>query len=327
MWLLSTDRAELQFFSDTSNIPGGYAILSHTWSGAEQTFQDMRDLRERCEAENTNPRDLASPKIRNVCIIAEQDGYQWVWVDNCCIDKTSSTELSEAINSMFRWYSCAEVCYAYLEDVPTDCVPEQRGSAFRKSRWHTRGWTLQELLAPALVIFMSKDWVRIGTKHELADVLRDITNIRALFLKRERTCFVASVAERMSWASTRQTTRVEDEAYCLLGLFGINMPTIYGEGRQAFQRLQQEIARTSFDTSLFAWGNVMNHASNPVKLAELRGDCGRRGHDRCFLFASSPREFSYDTGPVFYTPTLDDPLQPYLRPRWKNYHEAHVSIA
>ena len=124
MWLISADRAELHFFPDPSRIPGGYAILSHTWHGTEQSFQDIRELQIRCRSTKHNPRDFASLKIRNACLVAERDGYRWVWVDSCCIDKTSSTELSEAINSMFRWYSCAEVCYAYLEDVPSDCTPE-----------------------------------------------------------------------------------------------------------------------------------------------------------------------------------------------------------
>ena len=141
MWLLSTDRAELHYFSRTFDADGGYAILSHTWDEDEQTFQEVRAISERCRRNEANPRDdlELSPKIRGLCILAEEHGYQWAWADSCCIDKTSSSELSEAVNSMYRWYSDCEVCYAYLADVPSDCVLDAPNSAFRRSRWHTRG--------------------------------------------------------------------------------------------------------------------------------------------------------------------------------------------
>ena len=325
MWLVSTDRAELHFFPDPSRVPGGYAILSHTWNEQEQTFQETRALQEHCTVTLENPRELSSAKIRNACLIAEQDGYRWIWIDTCCIDKTSSTELSEAINSMFRWYACAEVCYAHLEDVPSGCARtlEQPGSAFRRARWHTRGWTLQELLAPALVVFVSNEWANLGTKQDLAPLLSSITGIRVSVLARRKTFFVASVAERMSWASRRHTRRVEDEAYCLLGLFGINMPTIYGEGRQAFQRLQQEIARQSIDTSLFAWGNTYtakDEVRSPVKLKRMWADFHGLSKEGRFLFAPSPR--SFDGRTVYFTPSLSDPIQPYLPWRWRS----HVSV-
>ena len=319
MWLLSTDRAELHFFSDPANIQGGYAILSHTWTGKEQTFQDTRSLQQRCEVSKENPRDLSSDKVRNCCILAERDRYRWVWIDSCCIDKTSSTELSEAINSMFRWYSFAEVCYAFLEDVPSDCVLDQPGSAFRKSRWHTRGWTLQELIAPALVVFVAQDWTQIGTKKELAQLLNNITGIWVTVLNRKTSYLRSSVAVRMSWASRRHTTRIEDEAYCLLGLFNINMPTIYGEGRQAFQRLQQEIAKQSFDSSLFAWGSIYtanNEIRTPATIQKVWSDFHGVTQDFTCLLALSPRKFT--TGTVYYTPMQSSPLQPYLPFRWKS---------
>ena len=107
MWLLNTHRAELQFFPTPHNVPKGYAILSHVWDGEEQSFHDIQALRAQCASTGANPRDLASSKIRNFCVLAEQHGYDWVWIDTCCIDKSSSAELSEAINSMFRWYSLA----------------------------------------------------------------------------------------------------------------------------------------------------------------------------------------------------------------------------
>ncbi|KAI6002305.1 hypothetical protein F5J12DRAFT_906395 [Pisolithus orientalis] len=146
-----------------------------------------------------------------------RDGYTWLWIDTCCIDKRSSAELSEAINSMYRWYRNSQMCYVYLND------------------WFSRGWTLQELVAPKEAEFFNKSWVSIGIKQDLTSLLEDITRIP------EKS--VRAVAHIMSWAADRKTTRVEDRAYSLLGLFGVNMPMLYGEGSKAFQRLQLEIIR------------------------------------------------------------------------------------
>ena len=263
MWLLSTYRAELHYFPDTRSLSEGFAILSHTWLGAEQTFQQVRDICARCKQSGQNPRDLVSDKIRNCCITAERDGYKWLWIDSCCIDKSSSTELSEAINSMFDWYVLAEVCYAYLEDVHKD--PEDDESEFLEARWHTRGWTLQELLAPAVLVFLSANWKPIGTKHSLSSMVSMATGIPEEYITREWDMFQAPVSQRMSWASERKTTRVEDEAYCLLGIFSINMPTLYGEGRRAFQRLQLEIVKQSQDTTLLASSQKCRRYCNPIK--------------------------------------------------------------
>ena len=320
MWLLSTDRAELHFFATPESVTGGYAILSHTWGhGNEQSFQEIQALRERCAVSGENPRDLASPKIRECCILAERHGYQWLWVDSCCIDKTSSTELSEAINSMFRWYSLAEVCFAYLEDVERDCVLDAAGSAFRTARWHLRGWTLQELIAPMLVIFVSRDWQVIGNKVELAPLLQQVTGVWRQVFTREVHYSVISVAQRMSWASNRSTTRIEDEAYCLMGLFNVNMPTLYGEGRQAFQRLQHEIMKQSVDTSLFAWGHGINSESvTPVEPAEMYQYFNTSSQNHVYLLANSPRSFVKPFGrTVRFTPSATYPLQPYLDWQWK----------
>ncbi len=320
MWLLSTDRAELHFFASPESVTGGYAILSHTWGHDEQSFQQIQALRERCAASGENPRDLAAPKIRECCILAERHGFQWLWVDSCCIDKTSSTELSEAINSMFRWYSLAEVCFAYLEDVESDCVLDAPGSTFRTSRWHSRGWTLQELIAPMLLIFVSQDWKVIGNKVELAPLLQRITGIWRQVLTREVHYSVISVGQRMSWASNRNTTRVEDEAYCLMGLFNVNMPTIYGEGRQAFQRLQHEIIKKSLDTSLFAWGFGINSESvTPVEPQEIYQHFNTSSQNHVYLLADSPRSFvkPFAGQIVRFTPSATYPLQPYLDWQWK----------
>lgn len=206
-------------------------------------------------------------------------------MDTSCIDKASSTELSEAINSMFAWYRDAAVCYAYLADVLTSGDPRRPGSAFRYSRWFTHGWTLQELIAPRIVVFLSREWDVIGTKESLADLIEDITGIDCDVLTHRKSHNDISVAARMSWAAQRITTRVEDHAYCLLGIFNIVMHPIYGEGEHAFIRLQEEILRRIPDDSIFAWeshvydttfvlpstsspsgpnASVRDHANNPI---------------------------------------------------------------
>ncbi|PIL26306.1 hypothetical protein GSI_12062 [Ganoderma sinense ZZ0214-1] len=287
MWLLSTDRAELHYFARNFDAIGGYAVLSHTWSGDEQTLQAVRAIGERCRASGTNPRDdpALSSKVRRCCILAEKHGYRWVWIDSCCIDKTSSSELSEAINSMFRWYKEAEVCFAYLADVPSDCKLHAPDSAFWKSRWHTRGWTLQELIAPDFLIFLSADWLELGHRAELAALLEQITRVPSEVLTGDIAPAQWSVSIRMSWASSRKTTRVEDEAYCLMGLFGISMPTNYGEGKKAFIRLQYEIMQHNPDMSLFAFGYPVDqdHDLNFQPQEQVNGSWQ-------FLMTDSPRE-------------------------------------
>ena len=322
MWLLSTDRAELHFFASPEAVIGGYAILSHTWGSDEQTFQETQALRERCKKTGANPRDLATAKVRESCILAYRHGYRWLWNDTCCIDKASSSELSEAINSMFLWYSLAEVCYAYLHDVESSDILDAPTSAFRSSRWHTRGWTLQELIAPFFVVFLSRDWEIIGNKANIAPLLEEVTGISSQVLTREVHYSTVSVAARMRWASRRTTTRVEDEAYSLMGLFDVNMATIYGEGMKAFQRLQREILNQSSDTSLFAWGreaesSVEHSPVSPETYKALSFDRFLSSLDDIYLLAPSPKSFVEPYGPaVRYTPSARDPLQPYLKEQW-----------
>ncbi|RPD70450.1 HET-domain-containing protein [Lentinus tigrinus ALCF2SS1-7] len=315
MWLLSTSRAELRFFAATAAVTGGYAILSHTWSSHEDSFQDIRLIEERCKLTSENPRDLVSPKIRHCCLVAESHGYSWLWIDSCCIDKTSSSELTEALNSMFRWYSQAEVCYALLEDVSSACVLDAPDSDFRRSRYHTRGWTLQELIAPQLVIFFSREWQQLGVKSELGGLLEEVTGVSRKVLTGESHFSKYSLAVRMSWASGRSTTRLEDEAYCLMGLFGVNMPALYGEGRQAFQRLQCEIVKQSVDTSLFAWGKTVSQVDLRNYTSHHTNRAANCLNDVQYLFAPSPS--SFQAGCAYYTPRLKKPLQPYLAWQWK----------
>ncbi|KAK0102259.1 hypothetical protein ONS95_005881 [Cadophora gregata] len=233
MRLLNTTTLLLEEFIG-DNIPG-YAILSHRWENEEVTFQDLREGR--------GPNMPGYSKITGCCRQARLDGWKYAWVDSCCIDKTSSAELSEAINSMFKWYKDSQVCYVYLSDVKCR-------SGFGRSQWFTRGWTLQELLAPEFLIFFDKNWKDIDTKLRLLGELSSITGISTQYLADPEG---ASVAQIMSWASARHTTRIEDQAYCLMGLFGIHMRPLYGEGNKAFLRLQLEILRTSDDETIFAW--------------------------------------------------------------------------
>ncbi|KAJ4292903.1 hypothetical protein N0V88_005563 [Collariella sp. IMI 366227] len=198
------------------------------------------------------------------------------WIDTCCIDKSSSAELSEAINSMFRWYREAEVAYAFLSDVDADEDPRLLGSSFRSARWFTRGWTLQELIAPGVIYFYGAGWKEIGSRSSLVRLICNITGISSGYF-RTGDLSQFSAAQRMSWAANRKTTRPEDEAYCLLGLFDINMPLLYGEGQRAFVRLQEEILRQSEDDSLFSHNEVCILATSAREFIECSGTDKREG--------------------------------------------------
>ena len=253
MRLLNTSTIQFREFHG-NQIPY-YAILSHTWGAEEVSFDEMQDGKGKDKA--------GYKKIADCCALAASDGWDYVWIDTCCINKSSSAELTEAINSMFQWYRKAQVCYAYLADVPSGWKSYHTvNPAVRRSRWFTRGWTLQELLAPATVIFLNESWVEIGTKSSFSELISSATGIARSDMANFRD---ANVAVKMSWAANRETTRTEDIAYCLMGLFGVNMPLLYGEGRNAFIRLQLEILKMSDDETIFAWEGET--ASNPGLLA------------------------------------------------------------
>ncbi|KAF2834007.1 heterokaryon incompatibility, partial [Ophiobolus disseminans] len=211
-----------------------YAILSHTWGREEVTFRDFVD--------GTAHKKSGYRKIFWCGKQAAHDGLQFLWVDTCCINKSSSAELTEAINSMFAWYQHAEKCYAYLYDVSwpglesRGPVPKRTLQELSRSRWFTRSWTLQELLAPKSVEFFTAGWVRIGDKHSLLQEIHETTRIPIRAIE-GAALSEFSVEERLSWASQRTATHQEDEAYSLLGIFGIFLPTIYGEGKFAYARL------------------------------------------------------------------------------------------
>ena len=221
-----------------------YAVLSHTWQVDEVLYHDILN-----STASNPPRKKGWHKIQSCCQRAREDNFEWVWIDTCCIDKTNSTELSMSINSMFEWYAKSSVCYAYLADVKASQFPFRVDSQ-QYSRWFTRGWTLQELLAPHFVIFLDGDWEDIGTRSSLASQVSRCTGIKVEELNDFQSC---NIATKMSWAASRNTSVMEDEAYCLLGLFDVHMPLIYGEGRNAFTRLQKELITRHDDESVFAW--------------------------------------------------------------------------
>ncbi|KAG8423174.1 hypothetical protein J3458_000088 [Metarhizium acridum] len=280
MRLLNVHSLELKYFVGEPGygVPQ-YAILSHVWGDGEISFQEMTQIVHL----STPASRKGLQKILGFCDKAKSDGHSWVWIDTCCIDKSSSAELSEAINSMFNWYRNAATCYAYLVDVASDEDPAGPQSAFRSSKWFTRGWTLQELLAPFEVAFLARDWRELGAKSDLGSIITEITRIDQQVLS---ACVWddVSVAAIMSWAANRRTTRVEDEAYCLMGLFNVNMPLIYGEGRNAFYRLQLEIIKSSDDQSIFAW---TCEPEGPFRFSLYEQDSRPLG-----MLATSPRAFA-----------------------------------
>jgi hypothetical protein len=245
MRLINTSN--FAFEEVTDEIIPPYAILSHTWGEGEVTFLDMSAG---ISSASLKPGFI---KIKYCCEEACRDGLPYAWVDTCCIDKSSSAELSEAINSMFRWYQQSKICYVYLSDFVDSEVEPAFFNEFAKCRWFTRGWTLQELLAPSAVKFFNMKWTFIGSRSDLSIALSKTTRIGEEIIEGHLPISSASVACRMSWAATRTTTRIEDMAYSLLGIFEINMPLLYGEGHRAFLRLQEEIIKESQDQSIFAW--------------------------------------------------------------------------
>lgn len=293
MRLINVHSHEIREFHE-GGIPR-YAILSHTWGEPEDevTFQDMTMLRQSVSTNLSGSslkvtgieikRRPGFEKILFACQQAREDGLQWAWVDTCCIDKTSSAELDESIMSMYRWYEHSNQCYAYLSDVPTDLVGDRLDSRLRVSRWFTRGWTPQELIAPRKVTFFGQAWRRLGSRSTLSRTIHDITRVPEKLLRCETNNQLSdlchySAAQKMSWAARRECKRIEDVAYCLLGLFNIYMGLHYGEGNQAFVRLQEEILKKTVDHTLFAWTGPAEDGLLECQMADS-------------IFASSPLNF------------------------------------
>lgn len=257
MRFIQTKTYELKEFGTLPSPQ--YAVLSHTWLQSEPdrpdiireiTYQDMQNHLKKIKDGNYKTQGWA--KLKSYCNLAAEDGWEYAWMDTCCIDKTNPADTQEAINAMFRWYHDAGICYAHLDGVNSKDLAHNH-EKFRNARWFERGWTLQELLAPLDLMFVDQYWKRLGTKGEwIEDVaaacrmsVDDVTNFDR-----------CSLAAKLSWASHRKTTLKEDEAYCLLGLFGISMPLCYGEDQLAFRRFQIELIKVYEDPSIFAWSTV-----------------------------------------------------------------------
>lgn len=282
-WIPAALDSDASICSDTSMAWAPFAFIS---------FQDIEY--------EAYPTVFAHPelsnKIKGFCTVAREAGFHLAWNDVCCIDQTSSAELSEAINSMYEWYRLSDMCYVYLADVSDGDVPWELFK-FRESKWHRRGWTLQELIAPERIVFLTETWNVLGTKIGLAKTLEKVTGVDFDILVGRALLDSVSVARRMSWAAKRETTRVEDRAYSLLGIFGLHMSPIYGEGENAFLRLQEEIIRTIPDQSIFAWGDGCTlRPSNEREWAMQ--ECswfGTNSDEHRSLLASSPTSFSHSS--------------------------------
>ncbi|KAI1385003.1 HET-domain-containing protein [Hypoxylon trugodes] len=273
MWLLNTETLSLEAFGEAEVRERPYAILSHTWGTEEVLFHELQGGRAAVEHR------AGWTKTTSFCATALECGFAYAWMDTCCIDKRNSADLSEAINSMNKYYYDAAVCFIHLEDVQvvaqsmgTLATREQLIAGVCASRWLTRGWTLQELVTPCQRRFFAADWSEIDGGVDLLDAIAKSTEISRALLEDRDQVFGFCVGERIKWIAKRQTTREEDMAYSLMGLCKVNMPVLYGEGAaNAFGRLQREIMQSSFDMSIFAW----------------RGDYESSG-----LLAQSPADFA-----------------------------------
>lgn len=282
MRLINCKTLTLETYEHSEAPP--YAILSHTWGDDEVLFQDFL-LPEVREAEH------GWRKIELTCRQAAADGLSHAWVDSCCINKESSSELSESINSMFRWYAHSTHCYVFLTDYhlpPSPSAPRDITS----SKWFTRGWTLQELIAPPRLSFFDADWKFVGTKRDLGADIASCTRINLNLLTATTIEDIrigldeCTVAMRMSWAARRKTKRPEDLAYCLLGIFDLSMPMLYGEGERAFTRLQEMIIQETNDMSIFAWQTSSDFAPATEFSDREEGGAGYSG-----VLAERPSDF------------------------------------
>ncbi|KAH8896349.1 hypothetical protein GQ53DRAFT_852500 [Thozetella sp. PMI_491] len=264
MKLLCTATLQLYTFRSATHIPP-YAALSSCWKEGDVFWVDSM-------SDTSDPSDSDDEKVKTACSVAQGLGYSWLWAHTACVDKSSTEELSEAINSNFRWFQNCQVCIVYLDDV--NYVQEDLESQLRGCGWLQRCWTLQELIAPQSVEFYDSQWTPIGNKRLLLSLLSDITKVDVAALESSECLSDFSVGRKMSWAAHRQATLPEDVAYSLLGIFGVNMSIIYGEGPIAFLRLQDEILRATDDATILAWQS----SGSP----EYRG-----------LFATSPSDFSH----------------------------------
>lgn len=255
--LSSHERGKLQDGSTDppTNDPAAPGPAARSLPVEDEECPPYEEVEESSTEDQSTARSLRArhgyQKILNIAEHCRVSQIGYFWIDTCCIDKTSSLEVTEAVLSAYRWYRDATVCFMYLADVPPTDVLHDRDSVFRRSWWFTRGWTLIELIAPTARVWFDQDWNFIFPETPL---ISEITGIDEPYLESASPTF-ACVAKRMSWAAHRSTTRQEDVAYCLMGLFDVSMQVLYGEGPQnAFMRLQRKILKTTVDPSIFVWG-------------------------------------------------------------------------
>ena len=249
-----------------------YAILSHCWQEDEVDFEAVNTL-----TRDTLQNHPSGTKVIRSCREARRQGLKWLWIDSCCIDEV---ERSKAINSMYRWYQCSKVCFTYLHDV-ADAFPQKVDDETKWPRWLFRGWTLQELIAPAKLIFFNQKWDEIGDRASLATTLNNITRLPKILLQhndpgpvKRELADTFSVAQIMSWAADRETTEPEDRAYSLVGLFGVSLDVMYGEGASdASQRLQEVLIKEYGDQSIFSWSTPPKTGSVLAESPADFGDC------------------------------------------------------
>lgn len=336
MKLLHTGSLNLHEFPEDN--PPRYGTLSYTWGppADELSHRDVKDGADLCV--RTSP---SAHRVKLASQRAREMGYDYIWIDTLCIDQTSSAEVSEGVNASYRWISKADCCLVHLSDLPassspdTSCIDEEE---LRRCRWFRRGWTLQELVAPRQLVLYDCDWNRRGDKktETVRQLLARVSGVEEAVLEDPACVRGISLGRRMAWAAGRLTSRPEDRAYSLLGLCGVNMPIIYGEGDRAFFRLQEEVLKNSVDLSLLLWrqapllghrrrrssfgasedggdgDNAAYHSSGDEDCGHTawhsrHGDRSRGGQMFRGILARSPDEFAHITATCDYA--LRTPFQ------------------
>ncbi|THV01252.1 HET-domain-containing protein [Dendrothele bispora CBS 962.96] len=226
--MINTSSLELEDFEDGVSIPH-YAILSHTWGAEEIGYHEFDRL--------ISKKKESLQKIVGACMRARSDGLRYLWIDTCCINQEDQTDVHRNVKNMYSYYRNSRICYAYLVDTDMQDVVE---SGFGQSRWFTRGWTLQELLAPPEVIFFDSHWGYMGTRTKLRKEISGVTGIPEYIARNPISLRHVDVQERMSWSVLRKTSRSVDRAYCLFGILGVSIEPNYNEDLvTAINRLQE----------------------------------------------------------------------------------------
>ncbi|CAH0058672.1 unnamed protein product [Clonostachys solani] len=270
MRLLKWNNGDVCLVDAPEKIPP-YAILSHTWGpkDTEVSFEDVINKEGKGKA--------GYDKIRFCGEQAQRDGLEYFWIDTCCIDKSSSAELSESLNSMFKWYRDSEACYVYLSDVSENQSQPGWELSFRNCKWFTRGWTLQELLAPAKIKFFTSKSEYLGDKESLGQLIHDITKIPIEALHGSCPLSKFATMDRCAWMNGRDTTRPEDQAYALLGIVDAYLPLMYGYGKDKamlelheaiYAREKQNISIVQVDQFL----SIHHYSDARLRIQRLSGE-------------------------------------------------------